>query len=368
MRIGGAWAAALLAGLAGTAGAETRWRVAPAASLAAGADDNVLFDNQGGDAVARGAVRLRGRAWDRRWHLAGDVTATGLGYGERQRLVFLGETTLQGAVRVSRETRLGGGLRVRAADDPLALAQIGLVAGKGRTLGFRASAFDAYRLDRDWRLLSTLHFDGVRFLDQATAKDGQAVGLAVSPIRRLSRELSLEPAVEGRLFLQGGVVAGSVAALPGVRWRLARRTFVEASAGPLAFTDTRGTLWMPVARARVARAWREAAVEVVASHDLTVPVGRGGVLAGELLEAMGRWSARTWEVRGRAGLYRSHPSPRDDQWVPGYGLEAGVFGHVGPGLWLGLTALRFERLATDLEPALARDALYVRLDFTGDRP
>jgi hypothetical protein len=109
-------------------------------------------------------------------------------------------------------------------------------------------------------------------------------------------------------------------------------------------------------------------VELSAAQDLTVPAGRGGVLYEQLLEGVGHYGDHDWQLRARGGFYRSHPNPRSNEWVPGYGAEAGVFRHLVSSVWLGLSAMRFERLQTAQQPSLARDAIYMQLDFTGDRP
>jgi hypothetical protein len=195
----------------------------------------------------------------------------------------------------------------------------------------------------------------------------EAVTLEVAPSWRATRAVTLRPALEGRVYLQDGLRGESVALVGGVRWRTARRTFVEAGVGPLVYSDDAGTLWRPVLRARAQREWRVAALEATVSHDLTVPAGRGGVLAGQLAEVVGRIGPRDWELRARGGAYRSHPDPRDERWVPGWGYEASAFRRLLPALWLGVSALRFERLASSVEPAVSRDSVWLRLEM-GARP
>lgn len=341
----------------------------PSVSIAAGADDNVLFETGGtGDQVARADARVHARLWERRWHVAGDLGVAALGFDERQRVVPLGEARLTGVAELARAAMIEVHGRLRAADDPLALAQVGLIAGRGRTLGYRTGASWAQRLDRRWSVVGSVAFDGIRFFDGGAASDGDALGLGVVPRFLGSRALTLQAGLEGRLYLQDGVVARSAAFVPGARWRVGRRQFLEASAGPQLYDDPRGTELLGVARARWTKEWRAAGLDLRAAHDLTVPASRGGVLAGELVEAVGRYGPAEWELRARAGWYRSRTNPRAADTVNGYGLEAGAFRRLGGGVWLGLTASRFERLASDVEPGVSRTAAYLRLDWTGGRP
>jgi hypothetical protein len=348
--------------------ATPQWRWTPRVGLAAGYDDNVLFEPQpDGDVLSRAQLRLGLRTYERAWRLDGEVGASVLRFADHGRTVWLGETTWKGHLRLDRIWRLGTQLRLRAADDPLALAQVGLLAGRGGTLGFRSSLFAEQRIDRRWRLVETLRFDGVNFYDPGAGRDGQAVTLELAPSFRASRTLTLRPAIEGRVYLQDGVLSESLALIGGVRWRWSRRTFVEGAVGPLVYSDDAGSVWRSVLRARAQREWRVAALEATVSHDLTVPAGRGGVLAGQLAELIGRFSPRDWELRARGGAYRSHPSPRDERWIPGWGVEAAAYRRLLPTLWLGVSALRFERLASSVEPALSRDSVWLRLE-TGARP
>ncbi len=369
MRRRSAIAVLLPALVAAPALAAPQLRLTPGVSVGAGLDDDVLFDNKGGDGVGETTAQLDWVAFDRLWRVSANLRATGLGFYVRQKGVLLGEAKLGASDRLGRRIRLYANGRLRAADDPLALAQVGLLAGRGRTLGFRSRAGVESLLSRRWTLDTRVELEGVEFIDQSTEPGGEAAGLALTPSYQLTRAVALVPAAEGRLFFtSAGLLARTLDVLAGVRWRLARRTFVEASAGPLAYGDAQGMLWLGVARLRFWKAWRFSGLELDAAHDLTVPSGRGGVLAGELVEAVGRYGDRDWELRARVGYYRSHPSPRDTTWVPGYGLEGGAFRRLFAGVWLGVTALRFERLPVAGEAALARDAAYVNLDWTGGRP
>lgn len=355
--------------------AATQTELVPVLSFAAGVDDNVLFDGAGGDQVGKGALRLRGQAFDRTWKAALELGAGALGFQERQRLVLTGESIGTFDLTPSPGQHFEALVRVRAADDPLALAQVGLLAASGRALGLRARSLWEQRVDRRWGFAVGAGFDGVRFLPTpgvtlpTTVQDGGAASALVSLRHRLTPRLVLDPTLEGRLFLtDAGLAAESMSLLAGAMWIVARRTNLSLALGPTAYRDDLGTLFMASARLQLDTSGRRYQVGVSASHDLTVPASRAGVLAGELAEAVGRWGTRSVELRARAGLYRSRPSPRDERWFPGYGLEAGAFLRVLPVAWLGVSALRFERLATATEPALARDAVYLRLDLTTGRP
>lgn len=349
--------------------AAMQFELTPRLTVSGGGDDNVLFDGRGGDAIGRSELRLSARAWDRRWSTQLDAGAAALGFAQRGSWVLLGESNLAASARVTRHLRLRARGRVRGADDPLALAQVGLLAAGGRTLAYRGGAEVDYALTPRWTMGGGVRVDGVTFLDQgAPDTDGLALGGNVAARFQLSRPLALVSAIESRVFLQSGVIGTSAALMPGVRYRLARRTFVEAAAGPLAFFDERGAMLMPAARAGFQIDGRRWGAAISAAHDLSVPSGRGGVLVGQLVEAVGRTGTDRLELRARGGIYRSHPTPRDPAWVPGYGLEASAFLRVAKWTWLGVSAMRFERLATGTEPAAARDAISLRIDLTPDRP
>lgn len=373
IRAAGALCALFLAApgpFASPAEAAVRSRYRAAVGFAAGADSNVLFDGSGGDRLGRGTLSLEGRFADHRWSAGLDLRGTLLGFEERQKLVALGEVLARMSVRTSRLSTMHGRARLRAADDPLSLAQIGLLGTSGRALSLRSSLDFEHRLAPRWTIESSLSLYGLRFLDPVPGapEGGESLGLRAGLRHRLTRPLTLEGAAEGRVFTSGDWLAGSGALLPGVRWRLARRTFVRASGGPLLYGDAQGVLPLWVGRAGLTVEGRRSGGEILVAHDLTFPAGRGGIIAGQLAEALGRISGERTELRARGGFYRSHPSPRDDRVALGWGVEAGAFYRVIPGTWLGIVGSHFERLATDTEPRLIRDVVFVRLDFTATRP
>ena len=101
----------------------------PRVWLSAGYDDNVLLDNAGGDAIGRLGAGLRLTGRERGWRTSGEVRLEGLGFADRQRAVLLGEALWELESRPWRSTRVGSRLRLRVADDPLALAQLARGAG-----------------------------------------------------------------------------------------------------------------------------------------------------------------------------------------------------------------------------------------------
>lgn len=353
----------------GTAGAAPQYEAVPSLSLRAGADSNVLFDGLGGDRVGRGSLRLLLRAHDRDWGLRGDVSGGLLGFQTRGRVVPLGEGTFKAHRRFSRDTQLTSEGRLRGADDPLALAQLGVLGGGGLTLGWRSRVDLRHRLDRSWSVGAGARFDGVEFFDPAlAARGGLSVGGSAHARWRANRWLSFIPELEARTFLGDGFAGWSAGAVPAVRLRLARRTFADVAAGALMFFDARGSLPFAVARAGLTWDGRHAGLALAAAQDLQVPMGRGGVTQGQLLEAVARWGAPGWELRGRAGGYRSRSDVRSDTWAPGYGVEAGAFVRLAPVVWMGLSALHFARLPAGGAPGMTREAVYLRLELGGGRP
>lgn len=356
------------ASIAMPAHAATQWRVEPSLRVGGGLDDNVLFDNSGGDGIARGSVRLLARAWERHWNAFADTRVATATFALRGQTILLGELHTGGGVDLGRHLSARVRARVRTSDDPLGLAQFGVLGAQGRTFTFKGDSQLAWALDRRHELHFVGSFQGVTFLDPAfAARDGAALGVAVVANRRQTRAVALRAGVEARGFL-GPSFASSVGLVPGVRLRLMRRTFLDVAGGALALSDAGGTLPVWIARLRLEKDWRQAGVALAASNDLTVPSGRAGVLESQLVEGVTRWGTNHLELRARVGLYRSRSTGDLASWAPGWGAEVDAFVHAGGPVWLGLSALRFERLATDHEPAIARDAVYLHVDVTGGRP
>lgn len=352
----------------GPAAAAVRSQFEPVLRMGGGADSNVLFDGGGGDLVGRAAAGFRYDLTDRHWSARLDARGSLVGFQDRQRLVMMGEVNGRMLSRLGRHSNLALRTRVRAADDPLALAQMGILGGTGLTLMPRGSAELTHRLDRQWTMAGLLTYHGVHFLDSTAVTGGDAVMLNFQPRYRWNRVLELRPAIEGRTFFTDGWLGSAVGVFPGARVRLARRTHLEASGGPLLYVDAGGQLPLWVARGNFVYEGRRLGAMFTAAHDLTVPAGRGGILSGQIFEGMLRYGTQHTELRMRGGYYRSHPSPRDLRWVPGYGVEASAFRRLTENTWLGASAMRFERMATAHEPAMARDAIFIHMDWTGGRP
>lgn len=354
--------------LAMPARAATQSRIEPSLTLSGGYDDNVLFDNSGGDAIGRAMVRLNARAWERHWNAFGDARLMTSTFLERGRTLVLGEVLGGGSVQFGRHLSGGVQTRVRTADDPLGLAQFGVLGVEGRTLTYKGVAQLGYEINPRHEVSLEAAFQGVNFFDQAYANEGGAsVGLTAIVTRLQTRAVALRLGLESRVFV-GADFATAVGLVPGVRWRLSRRTFLDVASGALAFTDDGGTHPVWIARVRLEREWRRLGFAIAAANDLTVPSGRFGVLEGQLAEGVARWGTRRVEARARAGVYRSHSTLHAGEWVPGWGAEAEAFVLLGGPVWLGASVMRFERMATSVESAISRDAVYLRVDITGGRP
>lgn len=339
-------------------------------STSAGYDSNVLFNGLGGDGVGRFGLLLKGRLYERLWSTSFELDATSLGFLERQQLVFLGESRLSARRRLDRRNSTWLRARLRAADDPLALAQIGMLGAAGRALSWRSQAGYEHRFSSRVAMDLLLGFDGVHFLDPHLSQlpGGMAGRAGLGASWRLTRILGLSQRLEGRLFFSEGWLAQSVSWQPGVRLRLARRSFLEASAGPVVIFDPQGSVPDWNARARWSLEGRSFGADLVLAKDLSLPGSRGGLISTQLLEGIVRRGTLNTELRLRSGIYRSHPALRDPRWVLGYGLEGAGFVKVLPLVWLGVSAMRFERLASDFEPAQSRNALYLQLNVGAGRP
>lgn len=348
--------------------AATQWQLEPSLRVGGGLDDNVLFDNSGGDGIVRGSVRLNGRAWERHWNAFADARLATATFAQRGETILLGELLTGGGVDLGRHVSARLRARIRTSDDPLGLAQFGVLGAQGRIFTFKGDSRLAWTIDRRHELQVVGSFQGVNFLDRAFAvRDGAGLGLALVASRRQTRELALRAGLEAHGYL-GPSFASSVGLVPGVRLRLVRRTFLDVAGGALALSDAGGTQPVWIARLRLEKDWRQFGMALAASNDLTVPSGRAGVLESQLVEGVTRWGTSRVELRARVGLYRSRATDDAGAWSPGWGAEADAFVHAGGPVWLGLSALRFERLATDAEPAIARDAVYLHVDVTGGRP
>ncbi len=341
----------------------------PGAILAAGADDNLLFDGTGGDRVGKLALRLNLKTWDRLWNLDLDATAALYGFQERQQLVPLGESTLNTLVRLGHEDTFEAKAKVRGSDDALGLAQVGLLGAAGTVIGYRILADVEHHFDARWSLTTPVRVDGISFLDAPYAyRSGWAASAGVEPQYRFTRDLTLLTEVDERNFVASDYfgVAGDI--LPGARYRLDRRLFVELQAGTSLFHDDQGFVPVPVMRGYLDYDTRYFGLRLTASQDLAVPSGRSGVLLMQLGEVQTDYGTQDWEFRVRGGYYRSLSSPRVSDWQPGYGAQAEAYRKLASFAWIGVTALRFDRVATVYGPAMARDAIYAQIEVTEGRP
>lgn len=357
----------MIAGIGPRALAATQYDVVPSLTLSGGYDDNVLFDNSGGDAILRPAVRLEARAFERHWNLFTDARVTSLTYFGAGRTILLGELLAGARARLGRDWRVGFRGRMRTSDDPLGLAQFGVLGVEGRTFAWKGDADAELRLSARNRLRFDGTFQGVSFFEPVYAGDaGASAGLAASFVRRERRDFDWRLAVESRAFFGRDDQAFAVGGVPGVRLRLARRTFLDVSAGVLALVEKSEAEPVGIGRLRLEREGRGWGGGLALAKDLTVPAGRFGVLSSQLAEGIVRWGNRRFETRARAGFYRSRGNQH--AWASGWGAEAEAFVQLGGPFWAGLTAMRFSRLASEAEPAISRDAVYLRIDVTGGRP
>lgn len=355
--------------LARPAGAASQLQLHPSVILSGGVDDNLLFNGTGGDKVGRGGVGLDLKGWDRLWSVSFQAGLSVYGFAQRQRIVPLGETTLNGMAELGRWDKLNVRVRARGSDDPLGLAQIGLLGAAGNVLGYRSTLEYEHGFDARWSLATVFNYSGVAYFDDLYSdRSGSVVGLGLEPRFQLTRDLSFHIEASERTFLSRGLQGYSINALPGVRYRIARRFFAEAEVGPALFHDAGGYTPLPVGRGAVEYDERYLGARLTVSHDLGVPNGRAGVLLMDIVEGMVRWGSLDWEIHGRTGYYRSLASIRAEEWQPGYGLQAEVHRRLASFVWIGLSALRFERLATQFQPGMARNAIYLQLDLTQGRP
>jgi hypothetical protein len=356
--------------LPSSAQAATQLSFKPGAVLAGGLDDNLLFNGSGGDRVGRAGLNLDFKGWDRLWNLSFNLGVSLYGFQERQRIVPLGESTLNGTFELDRWDVIRTRVRARGSDDPLGLAQIGLLGAAGNVLGYRSFVEYEHGFDPRWSVATVATFDGITYFDPAFSDHGgYAAGGSLQPRFKLQRDLTLQLLAGGRTFFSQGVVEGySLDLMPGIRYRLARRLFVEADVGPALFHDSTGFSPLPVARGLFEYDDRNLGARLTAGQDLSVPNGHSGVLLMELVEGMVRWGNVDWEFRTRAGYYRSLGSLHSSDWQPGYGLQAEAHRRLVSFVWLGVSGVRFDRLATQYQPGMARDAIYLQLDLTQGRP
>jgi hypothetical protein len=365
----GAAALTLSLAFASTARASEQTRFQPTAIISAGVDDNLLFNGTGGDRVGRAGFRIDLKTWDHLWTLSLNLGASVYGFQLHQKIVPLGESTLHSSVTFGHWDALHLQGRVRGSDDPLGLAQIGLLGAEGSVIGYRAMGEEEHAFDARWSLATLVRADGIAYLDQPyQQKTGEAAGIGLQPRYMLTRDLMLNVEANERAFFAQGISGTAFDSLAGARLRLARRLFADVQAGPSFFHDSQGVLPLPVARTDLEYDDRNWGAGFTAWQDLAVPNGRAGVLLMQLAEATARYGDLGWEFRVRGGYYRALSSPRSNEWTPGYGVQLEAYRHVGSFAWVGVTALRFERLPTALESDMARDAIYAQIEVTEGRP
>lgn len=361
-------AATIASVVAADAQAEMQSRIYPGLSVGFGGDDNVLFDGSGGDVMGRGAFHLQGVAWDRDYRAVLDARLSLVGFWERESTVLVGESIGNFRSRLGRHTGLRFRGRARGGDDPLALAQIGVFAAPGQSVVWKTGADVEHHLDARTSIGAGVVYDGVSFLDANAPGDGSAPGIAFFGRYQATPRLTLNVGVESRAYFSDGYLASSVTPMPTVEFRLTRRTKLEAGAGPIVYGDDLGWTVLPAARIGVVQEWRHLGLTTQLSQGLTVPTGRGGVLDALGAEAVVHYGTNWTELRGRGGVYRSHPSPRVEESVVGWAAEVAAFRHLKGPVWLGASAQHVMRLATDVEPSMARNVGWVRIELTRGRP
>jgi hypothetical protein len=364
---GAAILAAILAARAGRADPAVDFK--PTGIVGGGYDDNLLFNNTGGDEVGRVGLRVDLKAWEHLTTFTLNAGVWAYGFLHREQIVPLGESTMNLDSEVSHWDTVLARVKVRGSDDPLGLAQLGVLNAQGTVIGYKSYAEEEHAFDERTSLAALVTFEGVGFLTAPyTSQSGESAGAGVEPRYRVTRDLTLEFRVDGRAFYSQGFDGAAADARPGARYRITRNLYVEADAGTSIFLDGPLTTPLFITHGTVEYADHQWAARVTGSQDLAIPTGHSGVLVLDLIEGLASYGDNRWEVRVRGGYYRTLSSPTSSIWNPGVGADLDAFVKLGSFTWVGVSAERFQQIGTPYQQSVARDAIYAQIELTEARP
>ena len=341
----------------------------PGLVLGGGYDDNLLFNGQGGDALGEVGGLVDLKAWERRYNLELHLGLYAYGFLQHEQIAPLGESTLNFTGDITRLDTFRARVKVRGSDDPLGLAQLGLLNVHGNVLGYRTGSEFEHLFDERTSLAALFNVDGIGFLTPTyTSESGEAFTVGMEPRYRFTRDITGEVSVQERNFFGLTLEGISVAALPGVRYTIMRHLYAEGDIGPALFHNTEENTPLPIGHALLEYDDHTWGARLTASQDLAVPTGRSGVLLMDLVETTVRYGDNNWEFRVRGGYYRSLASPTASLWEPGYGAQVEAYRKLGDFTWIGFRAVRFQNIATPYQQPTAEDAIYAQITLTKARP
>src|SRR6202171_5748304 len=378
------------AALAAAPGADAKVYIdiRPRLSLMAGLNDNVLFDGGGGDNFGQAVPGVKLDIFgEHQLHLDLDCQA-GIA-----RLVHPDRFGLSGSAfaynescalgmrdQISARTTLHFLARAMYAQDPFAIAGLGLLLRPGKTQIFvgRFNSEIDHSLTRESRV--GLAFDAT-VLDFGAGDPGNGYLLVpqlkyylrtsarstwdLGAREQLFFAMPAPPSPNSRTGTTGGLLSEGHAALLGYTYRLTPWANVIVRGGPLLLTSPQGNWLHPVGRFEIESVTPSTAVHLTLAHDLVIGAGLAGPLVGDIAEIGVMYEFGRWAGHGRAGVYRN-------AWVND-ALSVGAMGYMGEiGIdWalnkefkLGVAAVRDARL-NDATAArqVGRDVVQFRLTW-----
>jgi hypothetical protein len=375
---------------AAAADTETIWQ--PRVSATGGYDDNVQINGSGGDGFGQISPGVKVNVYGEHRLRVGFDCEVGLArlarpdeFGFSSSSIFADEyCSLDTSVNLSARDKFKIRLSATYAQDPFALANLGLLLRAGQTNIFvgRLSVEDTHALSGHTGINYGLE-GAVLTFGAGDAGNNYVLAPRVRYEWKTSQRSKWDVGVREQLFFgigaaanPGGKTAGLLgeghSLLLGYTYDLTDWADVTVRGGPAVVTaDTgiarnSGNAIMPTLRAELTGYTNAFEVRLTFAHDLVIGPSGGGALVGDIAEV---GAAHRWEhlaVHGRMGAYRN--ASVYDQWQPGssgYGGEAGIDWAFTRELKIGISAERDARLYDNnvLPGSVDRDVVQVRLTY-----
>jgi hypothetical protein len=377
---------------AGEAAADTQWEWRPRVSAVGGYDDNIKIDGSGGDGFGQIAPGLKLDIFGEHQLRAAFDCQVGLArlanpneFGFTNSRVFANEDcNLNTRVNLSERDKFFFRVDTQYAQDPLALAGVGLLLRPGQTTIFvgRMTVEDTHALSGHTDL--SFGMDGT-ILTFGSNDPGN--NFVVAPRARYewktSQRAKWDAGLREQLFFgigqaaTGGTEIGLLGEghsfLVGYTYELTAWSDVTVRGGPAAVTGQKarlateqGTAVMPTLRAELNGYTPAFDVRLTFGHDLVIGPSGGGALVGDIAEV---GFTRRWEqlqLHLRVGAYRN--ADIYNQWQAGssgYGGEAGADWYFTRDLRFGISAERDARLydPNTNNNLVDRDVVQVRFTY-----
>jgi hypothetical protein len=383
-----ALAAATLAAGAAQAHVYSEWQ--PRLSIGGGYDDNVLLDGSGGDGYGQVLPGLK-------LYLFGDhglksTIDCQVGFSRladpQLYPAAQGDLVLNNLCLADLKTRLGSrsalhfDLKTQYAQDPFAIANLGLLLRPGQTSIFYTRLNDdvSYRTSTRGTVLYGVDENGLYF-KPGDPGNGLVLAPHVGYEHRFTEEDTWTATLRQQVFFAlsppdavktwgSGTSGESTSAFFGYKRHLSPVTDFSISAGPsVVARPAHGTAVMPAGRADLEMATPYSGVHLTVMHDLALAATAPGPIVVDLGELAVFGELTSWLVgRLYGGVYRNAAVENYQTGTAGYGVGAGLDVRFTRALTLGATVGRDARLGgTDFENQVDRDVVIVRLTWESPR-